>query len=133
MLSTRAQQAALLIARGVTAEEAARIVGVDRRSVTRWAGTEEFQAEMARLRTQLVADAIATLRAGLTEASEALRALVTVGNEPRVRLRAAKELIAGYINLNNMAELEERVRALEEQARASTERPDRSVGASEPR
>jgi hypothetical protein len=103
----------LALAAGQTARDAARSAGVGERTATRRLADPAFRRRVEALRADLVRQAAGRLVEGMTQAADTLRSLLEARSEA-VRLGAARTILELAPRLREAAELEERLRALEE-------------------
>ena len=105
----------LALACGATVENAARSAGVSERTAYRRLGDPAFQGAVKKARAEMVQRALGRLSDSATAAADALRRLLHAEAES-VRLGAARSILELGTKLRDAAELEERLRALEERA-----------------
>ena len=103
-----------LLACGVTVEAAAQQAGVGVATVYRRLKDPVFRQRLQRVRTDFVQRTAGTLTAASTEAVRTLLELLKPAAPPPVRLGAAKAVLEIGVKLREMAEVEERLAALEE-------------------
>jgi hypothetical protein len=114
-LTPKQEAAALALAAGATRAEAAGAARCGERTIRTWqAERPEFARRVAELRAEMSARACGRLADGMAAAADALRALLKARSET-VRLGAARALLELGVKLRESVELEERVRALEEE------------------
>ena len=99
-----------------TIAEAATSVGVSEKTLRRWLQDPDFAAEHRAAQRQAVDLAIAGLKQATGEAVATLRRNLTVG-VPSVEVRAATEILSQTARWEELDELAERVKALEESER----------------
>jgi hypothetical protein len=105
-------QAAVLIARGSTSEQAGKAVGVNGRTVRRWRLDPTFEQSVQTARRELLVESVAALGAAARDAIAALHAALG-DKSPAIRVRAASVLLGALPVLSEHAELAERLTALE--------------------
>ncbi len=103
----------LTLACGATVENAARAAGLSTATVYRRLAEPDFRQRLQQLRTDMVSRAAATLTAAGTEAVKTLLALQQASIPAAVRLGAARSILELGIKLREVADLEERLAALE--------------------
>jgi hypothetical protein len=104
---------ALAVAGGQTLRDAATVAGVSERTATRRWADAAFRRRVAELRADMVVRSVGRLADGMAEAADVLRALLTPGTPPAVRLGAARSLLELGVKLRESVEIEERLAALE--------------------
>jgi hypothetical protein len=104
---------ALALAQGKTVKQAAEQASVSERTVYRRLESEEFKAEVARLRAGMVERAMGALADGMADAAVRLRELIRSESEA-VSLGACRSMIELGVKLKETCELEARVAAIEE-------------------
>jgi hypothetical protein len=109
----------LALACGATLENAARQAGVSESTVRRRAKDPGFRAQLQALRGDLVQRTAGALTAAATESVRTLLDLQKPTAPPAVRLGAAKAVLELGMKVREMAELEQRLATLEEQAAAT--------------
>jgi hypothetical protein len=109
------QRLLLVLACGATAEGAARQCDVSESTVYRRLRDPEFQRQIQTLRAEMVERTAATLTAAGSESVKTLVTLQQPANPAAVRLGAAKAVLDSGIRLREVANLEQRLAALEEQ------------------
>jgi hypothetical protein len=105
----------LALACGATLENAAAQAGVSKSTVRRRAKDPEFQAQVQALRADMVQRTSGALTAAGTESVRTLLDLQKPTAPPPVRLGAAKAVLEIGMKVREMAELQQRLAALEEQ------------------
>jgi len=105
-------EAALLLARGISADKAGEMVGVNGRTVRRWREDPAFEDDVRTARTALLGEAVAALGAAAAEAIAVLRSALT-DDSTALRIRAASVLIGALPTFSEHAELDARITALE--------------------
>lgn len=111
------EQLALAIASGLPIKDAAASAGVSHRTAHRRLNDAPFAARVAELRREMVSQAVARLASYASSAVEVLHGIAEEGESDSVRVQAAKALLSLMPSLRDHAELEDRIRALEEVAR----------------
>jgi hypothetical protein len=113
---TKADSTLLLaLACGATVEAAARQAGLSQRTVYRRLAQTEFRQRISALRADMVQRASGALTAAATEAVRTLLALQKDSVAAAVRLGAARAILEIGIKMREVADLEGRIAALEEQ------------------
>jgi hypothetical protein len=102
------------LACGATVEAAARQAGVSESTAYRRLAEPEFQRRLQRLRADMVQRTAGTLTAAASEAVRTLLDLQKPAAPPPVRLGAARAVLEIGMKVREVAELEERLAALEE-------------------
>jgi hypothetical protein len=105
----------LALACGATVENAARAAGISPATAYRRLAEPVFRQRLQQVRTDMVSRAAATLTAAGTEAVKTLVVLQQSTAPAAVRLGAARAVLEMGIKLREMADLEERLAALEQQ------------------
>jgi hypothetical protein len=108
----------LALACGATVESAARECGISSRTVFRRLNEPAFRRRLQALRTDMVQRTAGTLTAASAEAVRTLVELLKPKVADTTRLVAAKAVLESGVKLRELAELEERLAALEEQMQA---------------
>ncbi len=103
-----------LLACGVTVEAAAQQSGVSPATVYRRLTDRNFRRRLQGVRADFVRRTAGTLTAAATEAVRTLLELLKPAAPPPVRLGAAKAVLEIGVKLREIAEVEERLAALEE-------------------
>lgn len=117
---------ALGIARGLPIKDAAAGAALSERSAYRRASSAEFQDRVRALRGEMLASAVSAITATLGQATDTLSALLTAQSES-VRLGAARTILEMGLKLREHADLERRLRELEERADEKDDDPRVSV------
>lgn len=113
----RKQRAVSAILGTRTLEDAARVCGISRRTISRWATAPEFQKALLAERRAMFGRAIDELRVASGESVAALRAIVTSPDvSPAVVVQAASSILANVFRGVELCDIMERVNALEEAA-----------------
>ena len=112
----KAEDALLLaLACGATVEAAGRQCGLSERTIYRRLREPDFRQRLQDLRADMVQRTAGTLTAAATEAVRTLLDLQKPTAPPPVRLGAAKAILEIGMKVREVAELEQRLQALEEQ------------------
>ena len=101
-----------------TIAEAASAIGVSEKTLRRWLQDPDFAAEHRAAQRQAVDLAIARLKQATGEAVATLRRNLTSGM-PSVEVRAATEILSQTARWQELDELADRVKALEQSERGS--------------
>jgi hypothetical protein len=109
----------LALACGATIESAAAKAGVSRRTATRRMADPEFQRRHQQIRADMVQRTAGVLTAAGLESVKTLLELQQANQPPAVRLGAARAVLDSGIKLREVADLEDRLAALEQQAAQS--------------
>jgi hypothetical protein len=104
----------LALACGATVEVAARQAGVSESTAYRRLAEPVFRQRLQRVRADFVQRTAGTMTAAATEAVRTLLELLKPAAPPPVRLGAAKAVLEIGVKLREIAEVEERLAALEE-------------------
>src|SRR5262249_47455294 len=105
----------LALACGASVENAARQCGLCERTVYRRLTEPDFKRRLQELRAEFVQRTAGALTAAATEAVRTLLELQKPSHSGTVRLGAARAILELGMKLREVAELEERIAALEEQ------------------
>lgn len=108
------EQLAARVAAGAAIKTAAELIDCSERHAYRIAARLDFRQRVATLRSAVVNAAVGSLSAGTVEAVTTLRSLLDETNEPGVRLSAAKAVLAAIGPLTELADLRQRLDALEQ-------------------
>jgi hypothetical protein len=111
-LNRRQQAVAALLAAGKSAVAAAREAGVGERTVHTWLGTDGFRREVERLRGELFGAALGSLSGFLTKAVATLGELLD-SDEEKIRLAAARGILADAATIRQSIDLNARIEELE--------------------
>jgi hypothetical protein len=112
----KAEDALLLaLACGATVEAAGRQCGLSERTIYRRLREPDFRQRLQDLRSDMVQRTAGTLTAAATEAVRTLLDLQKPAAPPPVRLGAAKAILEIGMKVREVAELEQRLQALEVQ------------------
>jgi hypothetical protein len=103
----------LALACGAIVEQASRQCGLTPRTVYRRLADEDFRRQIQELRTEMVQRTAATLTAAGTESVRTLLSLQQPTVAAPVRLGAARAVLELGVKLREVAELEQRLAALE--------------------
>ncbi len=119
------------LAAGKTHEQAAKLAGVHRTTVTRLCGAPEFQALVATFRRQIVDRTLGLFIDSGAEAIEALREIVKDKNKKDSdRIKAAEKIIELHLKLKSDVDYEGRLQSLEDKfAAAEISPPNGGTGA----
>ena len=109
------QRLLLALACGATVENAARQAGVSESTAYRRLADPEFRQGLQKLRADMTERSAAMLTAAGMEAVKTLLALQQNSTPPAVRLGAARAVLEMGIKLREIADIEQRLAALEEQ------------------
>lgn len=112
-LPDRAEAVALRLAQGQTGARIAREVGVSEMTICRYKRKPAFRARVAELRRQAVDQALGTLTMVSGPAAKVLGQLL-LSKDERIRLRAAKEALSALPDISEFANLDERLKRIEE-------------------
>lgn len=104
---------AVLVAQGQSIASAASQVDCANSTAYRIAKTDDFKAEVNRLRSECVSDAIGMLSNACTQAVEVIIDLMQNAQDERIKLRAATSILERFEKLSDHHELRERIEALE--------------------
>lgn len=105
----------MALACGASIESAARAVGISEATVHRRLREPAFRQRLQDLRADMVQRTSGALTAASTEAVKTLLAMMKDATPAPVRLGAAKAVLEIGIKLRSLAELEDRIKALEAQ------------------
>jgi hypothetical protein len=105
----------MTLACGATLEGAAQKAGVSKATVQRRLNDPAFQKRLQEIRSDMVKRTAGTLTAASTEAVKTLLALQHPAIPHAVRLGAARSILEIGIKMREVADLEERLTALEQQ------------------
>jgi hypothetical protein len=105
----------LALACGATVESAAQKAGISRATAHRRLADPEFQTRLKQIRSDMVQRTAGTLTAAGSESVKTLLALQQSTIPHAVRLGAARSVIELGIKMREVADLEERLAALEQQ------------------
>jgi hypothetical protein len=104
--------AAVALAGGKTAKEAAVAAGVSERTVFQWLTHEPFKLRVSELRGEMVSAALGRLSDGLCAAADALNELVKQ-QDADVKLKAAVKVIELALKVREQTDLADRLAAVE--------------------
>jgi hypothetical protein len=110
----------MTLACGATVEAAAQKAGVSRATVLRRLREPGFQQRLQEFRSDMVKRTAGMLTAASMEAVKTLLELQKVSVPAAVRLGAARSVLEIGIKVREVADLEERLSALEQQAQVSS-------------
>jgi hypothetical protein len=108
------QRLLLALACGATVEQAARQVGISESTAYRRLADPDFLRRLQKLRGDMVRRTAGALTAAATEAVRTLLDLLKPPAPPAARLGAARSVLEIGVKLREVADLEERLTALEE-------------------
>ena len=108
---------AVAMASGQTLRGAAVVAGIAERTAARRWADPVFRRRVSDLRGQLVQAAVGKLANAMSEAADALQALLTADGE-NVRLGAARSILELGVKMRESTELEDRVVELEKEGRS---------------
>ncbi|HZZ77619.1 MAG TPA: hypothetical protein VFE62_03815 [Gemmataceae bacterium] len=109
------------LACGSTVQQAADTAGVSRKTVSRRMAEPEFAKRVAEMRSEMVRRTASKMTDGMLEAAEVLRKLLKAKGE-NVRLGACRALFEHGVRIRETVELEERLQALEQRAKAGEQK-----------
>jgi hypothetical protein len=112
-------QLLMALACGVTVENAARQAGISPATAYRRLADPAFHQRLQTLRGDMVSRTAGTLTAAATEAVRTLLELLKNPASPSVRLGAARAVLEIGMRIREVADLEERLTALERRMAAS--------------
>lgn len=110
--SAKDDRLAMALARGMTQAAAARLVGLNERTVRRKLEGREFKSLVAELRSRMVSEAVGLLAADSAPAVKRLRRLVRSKDES-IQLQAIKLVVQALVKLGSFADLNDRMTELE--------------------
>jgi hypothetical protein len=111
------------MAGGETVRAAAAALEVPERTAYRWAAEADSQAQVAALRSAMVSAAAGRLADGMDAAAVVLRSIALKGSNDGVKVRAARSVIELGLKVTELAELQDRVTAIEKRLTADKEKP----------
>jgi hypothetical protein len=114
-LSPREQQFAEAVARGLTLKEAGKSASIGYRTAKRWWKVERIRSASERLASENFAAARAILTAASSQAARNLADIADRGAPDAARVSAAKAILGLSAELSELADLRQRIEALEEQ------------------
>lgn len=97
-------------------KKASEAVGVSRKQIYEWFKIPDFRNELASLQNEALDIAVASLKGTAGRAVEVLTALLD-DPDSRVRLKCANDILTQIGKFRELAELEERIRTIEEAIR----------------
>jgi hypothetical protein len=121
--------AAVALAAGKTAAEAAAAAGVAERTVKYWAADAAFRDRVSDLRREVVGRACGELSDAMSAAAKKLRELVG-SSEDGIALRAASAVIGHTLKVTELLDLQRRVEKLEQALARADQRNRGSPGES---
>lgn len=107
------EQALAVLATTTNYSEAARILGVGTERIYTWLKDPEFKAELEKLRSCLVEDAVSKMKAYTTKAVDTLANLMD-DDVSQVRRGAANDILNHVGRFMELKELERRIEILEQ-------------------
>lgn len=115
-LTARQEAAALALARGFDVPKAARMAKAGLRTVKTWNATvPAFGRRIREIRLEMTVRALGVLTDAMTEAAQTLRKLLGPKTAEQTRMVSARAILELGPRLHETVELEQRIRALEEQ------------------
>ena len=96
-----------------TYTEGVQRAGINRTTLYEWLKDPTFKAELDRQREEIAQEAFGMLRQALTQAAETLVSLLS-GQDNRLKRLAANDIIHDVLRHKELAELEDRVAAIED-------------------
>lgn len=108
------------LAAGRTMHEAAEGAGVSSRTVARRLADPAFRQRVQTLRTEMVAEALGRMVAGMSKSADVLCELLQADSEA-IRLGAARTLLDLGLKLRDAVELESRLATLEAQFKGTSQ------------
>lgn len=111
---------AVCVAAGDTVRDAATTAGVSERTARRRMADPHFRDRVAKLRTEMTAQALGRMAARMASAADVLGELLN-SDRDSVRLGAARTLIEMGLKLRDTLEVDARITALEEHVAEATE------------
>ena len=116
-LSPRQEAVALSVASGLSLAAAARKAKVGVPTAKHWSATlPDFRQRVQQIRAEMTSQALGRLVDGMASAADTLGYLTRKGKSEMVRLSAARAVLELANKTRENVELEERLRALEQQA-----------------
>jgi transposase-like protein len=114
-LTSKQQQAILLLAKGSTIVDAAKDIGISEKTLDRWKKLPEFKAALRLAEDELYSEALTRLKC---EASKAIDTLVACMEKdevaPYVRVQAASKILDASLQAAKVRELEALLASFEE-------------------
>jgi hypothetical protein len=107
------EEAAVRIAAGEKSSLLMAQLGVSRNTLSRWRGRDDFRRRVTELRAEMTRESCGRMATNMTDAADALSNLLKV-DDNRVKLHAARQMLALATKLRETVEIEERMQALEE-------------------
>lgn len=104
----------LHLASGKTVQAVAELCAVSERTVRRRQAEAGFGERLHALRADMIDRGLGKLADAVADAAQALRNLLAEAESEAVKLSAAKAILEQAVKLRDAAELEQRIRALEE-------------------
>ncbi len=112
-LDPRFEPLAVAVAGGDTIKDAAEKTGIPLSTAYHTSSGEAFKQRVLSLRSEVTQQALGQMTDGLVTAVVTIKALMAETNEPKIRLDAAKAMLANHAALAGVAELRERIERLE--------------------
>lgn len=109
------QTLAMHVAAGKTVRDSAVLIECSESTAYRLASSDEFKAEVTRLKTEAVSQAVAVLSSSAVKAAETLVTMLGEGFEPKDRLAAARLILANLQPIAEHGELRARIDRIEQQ------------------
>ena len=104
------------VAAGSTVRAAAEACGCSERQGYRVSATPEFRTRVSELRAEMTSRVVGALSAAAAEAVATIRTMLGSEYDPSVRLNAAKSILNALGPMSELAELRQRIDALERPA-----------------
>jgi hypothetical protein len=104
----------LHLASGKTVQAAAELCAVSERTIRRRQADPGFRQRLHTIRAEMIERGLGKLADAVADAAQALRNLLAEAESEAVKLSAAKIILEQAVKLRDAAELEQRIRALEE-------------------
>lgn len=115
---SRRELVAAALATGGSIIDTATRFGVGRRTIHRWMAESEFRYRISELRSELLSEAAGRSAGAICEALATLQEILTDGEQSgNVRVSAARCLIDSCLKIRETVDLDDRLKALEQQAR----------------
>jgi hypothetical protein len=114
--SGKFEELAALVASGRTVKKAAGQLKLTERTAYRWNRQPEFRELVKRLRVEMATRALGMITGSMAKAARKLRSLIDSPDSKLAR-RAARDVLELHHQMNAQSELEERIQALEKQAK----------------
>lgn len=120
-LSERQRQAFPFLISARSLEAGCVEAGISRTTYYEWAKDEAFRAEIDRLRSEIISDALDRLKRGVSRAVDRLLELVNSDKE-HIAFIASVRTIEFFVKMKETEELEKRIEALEQVVKASEQK-----------